>query len=196
MKGHPTTTIEGVRAVPPYPPDPVVVAEVRRLAAEDLDRDLGQVADLLAERGHRGPDGEPLPPRMVANLLDADLRHRRDERRRERARGAAEGWTRWHERHGEPFADLRGPVADEEGQGAGQDTRVAADPPGGSPDRVDAVPTPRRVPAEAFPLTPAECWLVMRGHAVRPARGITAADLDRLPGGLRLVDGRVVLGGG
>lgn len=89
--------------MPPFPPDPVVQAEARRLAAEDLDRDLGRVAELLAERGHHGPDGWPYPSRMVANLLDEDLRRRRDDRSRERIRGAAEDFNRWREGDGRHF---------------------------------------------------------------------------------------------
>ncbi|SDD48354.1 hypothetical protein [Belnapia rosea] len=89
--------------MPPYPPDPVVQAEARRLAAEDLDRDLGRVAEMLAERGHRGPDGEPYPARTVANLLDEELRRRREARWRERSLGAAEDFDRWLEDEGRHF---------------------------------------------------------------------------------------------
>lgn len=47
--------------MPPYPVDPTVLAEARRLVSEDLNRDLGTVADMLAERGHHGSDGRPYP---------------------------------------------------------------------------------------------------------------------------------------
>jgi hypothetical protein len=65
--------------MPPYPVDPVVQAEARRLASEDLDRDLHTVADLLAERGYHGPDGRPYPARTVAYLLDEELLRRRED---------------------------------------------------------------------------------------------------------------------
>ena len=92
-----------VTSVPPYPPDPVVMAEARRLASEDLDRDLGRVAELLAQQGHHGPDGRPYPGRMVANLLDEGLRRRREDRWHERRQEAAEDFNRWLEGEGRHF---------------------------------------------------------------------------------------------
>ncbi len=63
--------------MPPYPVDPIVQGEARRLASKDLDRDLGRVAKLLAERGHHGPDGRPYPTRTQAHQLDEELLRRR-----------------------------------------------------------------------------------------------------------------------
>lgn len=113
--------------MPAYPPDPVVQAEARRLAAEDLDRDLDHVAELLAKQGHHGPDGRPYPARTVANLLDEELRRRRDERWRERIRPAVESFNLWVAEHGHAFIV------------------------GGSAE-VDAVPTSYCVPADDYPL--------------------------------------------
>lgn len=92
--GAPATE-EAEASVPLYPPNPVVMAEARRLASEDLDRGLGQVAELLAQQGHHGPDGRPYPGRTVANLLDEGLRRRRADRWHERNRGAAEDFNQW-----------------------------------------------------------------------------------------------------
>jgi cupin 2 domain-containing protein len=75
--------------MPPYPADPGVQAEARRLVAEDLDRDLGQVAELLAKMGHHGPDGTPYQTQTVQNLLDDDLRRARDDHLHKRIRPAA-----------------------------------------------------------------------------------------------------------
>ncbi|MCO6415866.1 type II toxin-antitoxin system CcdA family antitoxin [Siccirubricoccus sp. KC 17139] len=107
--------------MPAYPVNPVVMAEARRLAAEDLDRDLDRVAELLAEQGHYGPDGRPYPARTVANLLDEELRRRRDDRWRERNRPAMDDFNCWLEREGHKF--------------------LAGGDPEGSRSRTDGVPT-------------------------------------------------------
>ena len=148
--------------MPAYPPDPAIMAEARRLASEDLDRDLDRVAELLAEQGHYGPDGRPYPARSVANLLDEELRRRRDDRWRERNRPAAEAWNRWFEEHGHAF--IVGGAAE-----------------------VDAVPTSYCVPADEYPLTPEECWFLMRGYMVRPARQPTDEEFHRMPGHIELL---------
>jgi hypothetical protein len=44
-----------------------------------------------------------------------------------------------------------------------------------------------------FPLTPIEAWYVMKGYAVRPARGISMESFLELPGILELSDGYVML---
>lgn len=69
--------------MPPFPPNEVITTEARRLAAKEFDRDLDQIAELLAQMGHHGPDGMPYPAQTVRNLLDDDLRSTRDERSRE-----------------------------------------------------------------------------------------------------------------
>jgi cupin 2 domain-containing protein len=81
--------IVGGQPMPPYPPDPGVQAEARRLVAENLDRDLDQVAELLAKMGHHGPDGAPYPTQTVQNLLDDDLRRAREDHLHKRIRPAA-----------------------------------------------------------------------------------------------------------
>ena len=163
-------------------PDPVILAAARRLAAEDLDRDLDRVADLLAEQGHYGPDGRPYPARTVANLLDEELRRRRDERRRERTRPAIEAWNRWVREHGHEFFAH---AADDMPQGA-------AEAPGhseGGPAEVDAIPTSYCLPGHEYPLTPEECWLLLRGYRVRPAQAVTVDDLERMPGPIEILEG-------
>ena len=89
--------------MPAYRPDAAIQGEARRLAAEDLDRDLGRIAELLAERGHYGPDGRPYSARTVANLPDEGLRRRRAERWHERNRGAAADFNRWLDGEGRHF---------------------------------------------------------------------------------------------
>ena len=45
----------------------------------------------------------------------------------------------------------------------------------------------------SFPLTPLEAWYVMKGYAVRPARGISMDEFLELPGMIELSDGYVML---
>jgi hypothetical protein len=87
--------------MPPYPVDPVVQAEARRLASEDLDRDLHTVADLLAERGYHGPDGRPYPARTVAYLLDEELLRRREDHLRMLRAEAGASFSHWLTLHGQ-----------------------------------------------------------------------------------------------
>jgi hypothetical protein len=47
--------------------------------------------------------------------------------------------------------------------------------------------------AEAYPLTPKECWFVMRGYAVRPKRPVNVDILLTLPGYLEMSDGYIML---
>jgi hypothetical protein len=165
-----------------YSPDPVVQAEARRLVAENLDRHLEYVAELLAEQGHYGPDGRPYTARTVANLLDEDLQRRRGDKFRERNRVAAEEWNRWVEEHGLPIVD---PSSHEARKGAAE----ATEPAHGAPTAVVVVRTPFCVPADAFPLTPEECWYLMRGYLVLPAREVSLDDLERMPGTIETVEG-------
>jgi hypothetical protein len=158
------------------------MAEARRLAAEDLDRDLDRVAKLLAEQGHYGPDGRPYLARTVANLLDEELRRRRDDRWRERNRPAAEDWNRWFREHGHEFV-VGGAAA------MPQDAAEASGDQTGRLAEVDAVPTSCCVPADEYPLTPEECWFLMRGYRVRPAQAVTADDLERMRGTLETLEG-------
>jgi Post-segregation antitoxin CcdA len=146
-----------------HPPDPVILAEARRLAAEDPDRDLDQVAELLAERGHYSQDGRPYPARTMANLLDEELRRRRDDRWCERNRAAAEAWKGWVEEHGLPLANL-------DSGGMRDGTADATKSAKGAVSAVNAVPTSSCVPADDYPLTPEKCWFLLRGYRVRPAR--------------------------
>ncbi|WP_149536622.1 type II toxin-antitoxin system CcdA family antitoxin [Siccirubricoccus phaeus] len=165
--------------MPAYPPEPVIMAEAQRLAAENLDRDLDRVAELLAEQGHCGPDGKPYPARTVANLLDKELRRRRDERWRERNREAAESFNQWFADHGHEFI-ISGAATP---QGAAE----ASGHPVNGPAEVDAVPTSYCVPADEYPLTPEECWFLMRGYMVRPARQPTDEEFHRMPGHIELL---------
>jgi hypothetical protein len=172
--------------MPHRQPDPVVMAEARRLAAEDLDRDLDQVAELLAEQGHYGPDGRPFPARTVANLLEEELRRRRDERWRGRNREAFDAFNRWFREYGQQFAIRDDGVTLE----SAADPRVSG---GGVPAGVNAVPTSYCVPADEYPLTPDECWLVMRGYMVLPACSLTVDDLERMPGSIEMLEGYLSL---
>ncbi|WP_159992538.1 hypothetical protein [Roseomonas sp. 18066] len=89
--------------MPSYPVDPAIQAEARRLASEDLDRNLGAVAEMLAERGHHGPDGRPYAARTVANLLDEELVRRREDRQRALRAEAGADFSRWLAQHGQEF---------------------------------------------------------------------------------------------
>jgi hypothetical protein len=67
--------------------------------------------------------------------------------------------------------------------------------PTGCPPSVDAVEMVEGAwPAdEPFPLTPEECWWLMRGYAVLPASGPMDADVrGRLPYRIELIEGRLV----
>jgi hypothetical protein len=165
-----------------YPPDPVVQAEARRLVAENLDRHLDDVAELLAEQGHRGPDGRPYMARTVANLLDEDLQRRRRDKSRECKRMAAEEWNRWVEEHG-LLTDNLGSYAAREG------AAEATESTHGAHTTVTMVRTPHSVPADAFPLTPEECWYLMRGYLVLPAREVRLDDVERMPCTVEVVEG-------
>jgi hypothetical protein len=46
---------------------------------------------------------------------------------------------------------------------------------------------------QEFPLTPLEAWYVMKGYAVRPARGISMEEFLELPGMIEFSDGYVML---
>ncbi|WP_245906323.1 cupin domain-containing protein [Teichococcus aestuarii] len=85
------------------PPNAAIMAEARRLMAEDPDGDLYRVAELLAELGHYGPDGKPYPARTIMNLLDDDLRRRRDDLPRQRNRPATASYNQWLQREGHRF---------------------------------------------------------------------------------------------
>ncbi len=63
----------------------------------------------------------------------------------------------------------------------------------GRGDGFDARPTGHEIAADAYPLTPLEAWLVMRGFEVRPARRLTVDEFLELPGKLELADGYVLL---
>ncbi|WP_431271768.1 hypothetical protein [Dankookia sp. P2] len=93
MTGNGSNGDQGSRQ-PSFPADPEVVAEARRLAAEDLGRDLHAIADILAEQGHHGPDGHPYPLWTMSNLLDDDLKRRRVEHRQVVMREAAADYNR------------------------------------------------------------------------------------------------------
>jgi hypothetical protein len=54
---------------------------------------------------------------------------------------------------------------------------------------MDAVPTSYCVPAHEYPLTPEECWFVMRGYRVLPAQDVTVDDLERMPGAIEMLEG-------
>ena len=161
----------------PYPQDLIVVAEARRLAAE-LDRELHDVAALLAAAGHHGPDGEPYPIRIIGNLLDEDLKRRRSERFQERNAAAFAAWN--HYRQEQASVDLPAQASDPE----------IATPPACP---VNAMALPGCVAAEDYPLTMEEAWMVMRGYRVRPRQPISLEALHAMPGPLELVDGTIRL---
>jgi hypothetical protein len=145
--------------MPTYPSDPIIQAEARRLAAEDLDRDLHRVAELLAEQGHHGPDGKPYPGRTVANLLDEELRRRRDDRWRERNREAVGSFNEWFLRHG--HESIVG--------GAGAMPQDAADSSGlpeGKALVMDNLPARRRF-FEEVPCLTSEEVAALAGHTAR-----------------------------
>lgn len=54
--------------MPSYSVDPAIQAEARRRALEDLDRDLGSAAELLAGRGYHSPDSRPYPTQEAIAL--------------------------------------------------------------------------------------------------------------------------------
>lgn len=47
-----------------------------------------------------------------------------------------------------------------------------------------------------FPLTPLECWFVMRGWSVRPKNRVNVDTMMTMPGHLELVNGYIVLSEG
>lgn len=63
-----------------------------------------------------------------------------------------------------------------------------------TPPEVDGLRTGYAVPAERYPLTPLECWFVMRGYAVKPRTPVSVDDLlNWMPGHLEMVDGYILL---
>lgn len=110
------------------PPNAAIMAEVRRLMAEDPDGDLYRVAEHLAELGHYGPDGKQYPARTIMNLLDDDLRRRRDDLLRQRNRPATASYNQWLQREGHRFV-ITGRGEDRDGAEGNTRQAVSAKPP-------------------------------------------------------------------
>jgi hypothetical protein len=166
--------------MPLYPLDPVVVSKARQLAS-DLDQNAFEIADRLAEQGHHGPDGNPYPIRTIGGLLDEDMKRQRVERYRERNAAAIAAWSQWTSDHSPPSAV--------DGAAALDPAQFASDAPAGW--RV--VASECCAAEDDFPLTPAECWLVMRGFMVRPNQPISVDEFHKIRGSLELLDGYVRL---